>query len=70
MHNLHPSIMVQALDAVIQEQAIARFKAQGGQIEMEFHGDTYTVNDPELFNRSYQEATIAVMANYSLKEQL
>ena len=70
MYNLRPSIMIQVLDAKIREQAITRFEAQGGKIEVEFHGDTYIVSDLELFNRSYQEATNAVMANYSLKEQL
>lgn len=70
MHNLRPSIIIQTLEATIREQAITRFEAQGGKIEVEFHGDAYIVSDLELFNRSYQEATNAVMANYSPKEQL
>lgn len=69
MH-LHPFLVIQTLDVAIQKQAIARFKAQGGQIATPFHGDTYIVSDSALFARSHQEATDAVMANYSLKEQL
>ena len=69
MH-LHPLLVIQALDVAIQEQAIAHFKAQGGQIATPFHGDTYIVSDLALFARSHQEATDAVMANYSPKEKL
>lgn len=67
MH-LHPLLVIQALDAAIQEQTIAHFKAQGGQIDALFHGDTYIVSDSALLARSHQETTDAIMANYSPKE--